>query len=485
MKVKHAGKALMWVLLAVAVIGLGAVALFAVNVSRNPEEMARYRAIVASWTKTPPPAAPMAFPPTAVTAVKVTTRDVPIYIDQIGKCASPEIVGIKAQASGQIVKIHFTEGADVKAGQPLFTIDPAPYHAALEQAQAEEEINAAALTQSDAVLQQYRAQLDEAKADLAQNQSRQVMYNSELKRAKSLEGVIAQQDYDAKKMAADAGESQIRSNQAVIARVDAQIKQSAASIEMAKAKIKSSKAAALQASINLKYTEIASPIDGRTGQRLVDLGNVVTAIGNTSQSLLTIQSMNPIYTEFSIPERELSRVRASMTAGTLKVECRLPEKLGEPHAGEVFFIDNAIQDGTGTIKLRARIKNDDRFFWPGQFVKVRLILENKKDATLVPAEATQLGQVGPFVFVVKADSTVELRPVKLGLRYDDFIAIDEGVKSGETVVLKGQLMLQPGAPVSVQSDVKKETPKDADSKTSEPKKEVATEDKSTKVEVKK
>lgn len=477
MEDKNSGNGwLWWVAAAVLVAGLVFYGI------RNPDQVARVRTAIGLEPKVAVPAAPMVFPPTAVTVVKVTTRDVPVYIDQIGKCASPEIVGIKAQASGQIIKLHFTEGADVKAGQPLFTIDPAPYQAALEQAEAEEAINVAALPQSEALLQQYRAQLDQAKADLGQMQTRQEWNLSEVKRAKGLEGVIAQQDYDAKKMTADTGEAQIRSNQAAIARVEALIKQSAAAIEMAKAKIKSSKAAALQASINLKYTEIASPIDGRAGQRLVDLGNVVTAVGNTSQSLLTIQSMNPIYAEFSIPERELSRVRASMSAGTLKVECSLPEKLNESHGGEVFFIDNAIQEGTGTIKLRARIKNDDRFFWPGQFVKVRLILESKKDATLVPAEATQLGQVGPFVFVVKADSTVELRPVKLGLRYDNFIAIDEGIKSGETVVLKGQLMLQPGARVLAQSDDKKETPKQADSKTDEPKKEVAKEGESVKPE---
>jgi len=407
----------------------------------------------------PTPAAPPVFPPVAVTATVVTTRDIPIYIDQIGKCASPEIVSIRAQASGRITNIFFKEGADVVKGQPLFEIDPAPYQVALEQAQAEREINVAALAQSDAVLAQFRAQLDEAKADLAQNQTRQALYVTELNRAKSLAGVIAQSDYDAKKMTLDASESQIRSNQAAIARVDAQIKQSLAAIKMAEAKIKSSDAAINAAKINLAYTHIASPINGRAGQKIIDVGNVVTAVGNTTQTLLTIQSMSPIYTEFSIPERELSRVQSSMAAGTLKVECWLPEKPDSPRQGDVFFIDSAVQDGTGTLRLRAKVKNDDRAFWPGQFVKVRLVFETRKNAVLVPIEATQLGQAGPFVFIVKADSTVEQRPIKLGLRYDKLIALDDGVKSGETVVLSGQLMLQPGGKVSVQNDEKKDAPK--------------------------
>ena len=415
--------------------------------------------------KKPAAAAPMERPPTPVTASLVVTRDVPIYIDQIGRCASPETVAIRAQASGQITKVDFLEGADVKKGQPLFTIDPAPYQVALDQAQAEHDINVAALAQSQAVLQQYNAQLEESKADLAQNQSRQILNVSELNRAKSLQGVIAQSDYDTKKMSMDAGESQIRSNKAVIARVDAQIKQSEASIKMADAKISSSDAAIAAAKINLAYTKIVSPIDGRIGQRLIDVGNVVTAVGNTTQNLLTIQSMNPIYSEFSIPESELSRVRASMGAGTLSVECSIPEKPEAPRAGVVFFIDSSVQEGTGTIKLRARIQNEDRQFWPGQFVKVRLILETRRNATLVPSAATQLGQAGPFVFIVKADSTVEQRPIKLGLRYINLIAIDSGIKSGENVVLSGQLMLQSGSKVVVQNDEKREpaadTKKDA------------------------
>jgi len=423
----------------------------------------------------PAPAAAPVYPPIAVTASTVITRDVPIYIDQIGKCASPEIVSVRAQATGQITKVDFIEGADVKKGQPLFTIDPAPYQVALQQAEAEREINVAAQAQSEAVLQQYRAQLEQAKADLAQNKAKQELYVSEMNRAKKLEGVIAQSDFDAKKMSMGAGESQIRSNLAAIASVEAQIKQSLAAIKMAEAKVKSSDAAIAAAKINLAYTNIVSPIDGRVGQRLIDVGNVVTAVGNTTQNLLTIQCMSPIYSEFSIPERELAHVRASMAAKTLKVECWLPEQPDTPREGEVFFIDSAVQDGTGTIRLRARIENEDRVFWPGQFVKVRLVFETRHNATLVPSEATQLGQAGTFVFVVKPDSTVEQRPVKLGLRYGKLIAVDDGIKSGETVVLTGQLMLQSGAKVAVQddqkkelkADVKKEAAKAGDSATSE------------------
>ena len=219
---------------------------------------------------------------------------------------------------------------------------------------------------------------------------------------------------------------------------------------MAKAHIGASASAVKTAELNLEYTAIASPIDGRAGQRLVDVGNVVNANNNTV--LLVIERINPIYTDFNVPETELGRVRKSMTAGALKVECRVPEDAEHPREGEVSFLDNAVQEGAGTVKLRALIPNADRFFWPGQFVRIKLVLGTKKDATLIPAGATQLSQNGPFVYVVKVTdkgSIADLRPVKLGQRYGDLIAIEEGLTAGENVILAGK-MLFPGAKVAVQ-----------------------------------
>jgi multidrug efflux system membrane fusion protein len=380
-------------------------------------------------------------------------RDVPIYLDQIGKCASPEIVSIQAQAAGRIVAIHFKEGADIKTNDPLFTIDPRPYQAALNQAKADLEMSKATLAQSEAAVIQWHAQLEEAKADLAQNLTRQELNKTEFERARNLlqTNAVSKQEYDAREMAVKAGSAQIRSSKAVVARNEAQLVQAGAAIDVAKARIGSGLAAIAASQVNLDYTEIVSPINGRAGQRLVDLGNVVMPAMATP--LLVIQRMEPIYVDFTIPENELGRVRSSMAAKQLKVESRVPEKFDAPREGTVFFLDNVVQEGTGTIKLRASIPNQDRFFWPGQFVNVRLILETRKNATLVPIEATQLGQTGPFVFVVQPDSTVQLRPIKLGLRYDGLIAV-EGVKAGEIVVLTGQLMLKPGDNVAVVKDEK-------------------------------
>lgn len=391
-------------------------------------------------------------PPPSVTSAVVTSRDIPIYIDQIGKCVSPETVMVRPQASGRIVKIHFADGANLKPGQTLFTIDPAPYQAAVDQAQAAVEMDTAAVEQSEATLAQNRAQLEEAKAELSQMKLRQQLNVIEFDRSKNLFEATAgsKQDFDAKRMARDVGEAQIRASEASLLRMEAQIKQGIATVSMANAHVKSAEAAVHTAKINLEYCTITSPIEGRAGQRLVDQGNVVNAnIPGNATVLLTIERLDPIYVEFSVPERELENVQESMKAGRLKAECRVPERANAPRDGEVFFIDNAVQDGTGTIKLRARLKNADRFFWPGQFVKVRLIYEIKKDAPLVPAEAVQIGQDGPFVFVIKDDSTVELRPIKPGLRYDNLIAVNDGLKRGETVVLTGQLMLQPGSKVTV------------------------------------
>ncbi len=188
----------------------------------------------------------------------------------------------------------------------------------------------------------------------------------------------------------------------------------------------------------------------------MDAGNVVTAtdLGGGITPMLTIQRMDPIYAEFSVPESELTRVRERMAAGTLKVECRIPDKLDAPRDGVVFFIDNSVQNGTGTIRLRARIKNAERFFWPGQFVKVRLIFEIRKNTPLVPAGVPQISQTGSFVFVVTPESTVEMRSVKLGQTYDDMVAIDDGLKAGEQVVLSGPLMLFDKAKVTVASEAK-------------------------------
>jgi multidrug efflux system membrane fusion protein len=218
-------------------------------------------------------------------------------------------------------------------------------------------------------------------------------------------------------------------------------------LDTAQANARRSEAAVASAQVNLDRCYIKSPIDGRAGLRNVDVGNVVGPGGNTP--LLTIMGMDPIYTDFTVAENDLPLVRRYLNNPNLKIMTDAEDDNVEPRSGTLYFIDNAVQPGAGTVKLRAVTPNSDRALWPAQFVKVRLILDVLKDAKLVPGSAVQIGQNGPYVFVVKPDSTLDLRQVKSGQRQGDLTVITEGVKPGETVVTSGQLQLSPGAKVVV------------------------------------
>jgi multidrug efflux system membrane fusion protein len=336
-------------------------------------------------------------PPAPVTAATAAAQDVPIYIDAVGKVAAREVVSVQPQVSGRVTKIHFTDGANVKVGDLLFTIDPRPFQAQLNQAEAN--------------LAQAAAALELARVNFA--------------RVESLSDprAVSRQDYDTKKNA--------------VALAEAQVQQNRAAVDTAR--------------LNLEYCTIRSPINGRAGQRAVDVGNVVSA---NSGSLLVIQRLDPIYADFTVTESELTSVQRNMANRSLRVEVRLPDDGAEPREGKLTFLDNSVQDGTGTVKLRATLANADRYFWPGRFAKVRLILSTQRDAVLVPAEAPQQSAKGFFVYVIKADSSAELRPVKLGQRQGDLVIIQDGVKAGERVVVKGQLGVTPGGKVQVSQPAK-------------------------------
>jgi multidrug efflux system membrane fusion protein len=358
--------------------------------------------------------APVSFerPPAPVTVAPAVTRDVPHYIDAIGKFVAREVVSIQPQVSGRITQIHFTDGAELKVGQVLFTIDPRPY-------QAQVNVAAANLGQAKAALELAKINFDRVASVTDQR-------------------AVSRQDYDAKKNAVEVAEAQVKQNQAALE----------------------------SARLNLDYSTIRSPINGRAGQRLVDLGNVVTA---NSGSLLVIQRLDPIYADFTITESDLTVVQRNMTGGSLKVEVRLPDEPGTPPArdGKLTFLDNSVQDGTGTIKLRATIANNDRRFWPGRFANVRLILGMQQNAVLIPAEAPQMSAKGSFVYVVNQDSTAELRPVSVGQRQGDLVVVTKGVNSGERVVTNGQLGVTPGGKVRITEPTKAENtpaPANAESK---------------------
>lgn len=331
-------------------------------------------------------------PPAPVTVVAATSEDVPVYLDEIGKVVAREMVSIEPQVSGRITAIRFEDGADVRKGDPLFTVDPRPYQAALDAAEAD-------LAQARAALQLARIEYARA-ADLVQNNA------------------VSRSEYDTRKSAVEVAEAQIGQREAAVE----------------------------SARLDVDYCSIRSPIDGRTGHRLVDIGNVVEA---NKGSLLVIQRIDPIYADFTITENDLTEVQKNMDRGTLRVEVRLPDETGEPRVGGLTFLDNAVQDGTGTVKLRATLPNSDHRFWPGRFVKVRLVLSTLHDAVLVPASAPQTSAQGPFVFVVNKDSVAEMRPITLGQRQEDKVVVTHGLESGERVVIAGQIAVMPGGKVMV------------------------------------
>lgn len=418
-------------------------------------------------------------PPAPVSVAAAVTRDAPIYLDVIGKSVAQEVVSVQPQTSGRITAVHFADGAELKAGDPLFTIDPRPLQAALQQAEANVARGEAQARQAEANTARDQAQAQQAQAAVvqAQAQLRQAEANVVRDRAQVenarvqdqryaelvRQGYVAREQADQVRTALEMAAASLRADQAMvenaraaIAAAEAALQQARAAvlagqaaIENARASIRADQAAVESARLQLAYTEIRSPIAGRAGQRLVDLGNIVSA--NTG-SLLTIQRLDPIYAEFTVTENDLGAVQRQMAQGTLRVEVRLPDEPEPPLVGVLTFVDNAVQDGTGTVKLRATVPNKGHRLWPGRFVKVRLVLGQVRDAVLVPAAAPQLSARGPFVYVVKADTTAELRPVTLGQAQGELVVVARGLQPGERVVTSGHIGVAPGGKVRVQAD---------------------------------
>ena len=320
----------------------------------------------------------------------------PVQIIAIGNVEAFASVSIKPLVSGALESIHFNEGQDVRKGQLLFAIDKRPFEAALAQAQAN--------------LARDKATAANARADAGRYASLQQ------------QGVASKQQADQSASAADS--------------YDAAVRADSAAIDTAK--------------LELNYCTIYSPIDWRTGSYQVKPGNMVKA--NDVPVLIVINQISPIYLDFAIPEQYLADVKKYMAQGPLRVEATIPNDAGPPEIGTVTFVDNAMDNTTATIRLKGTFANEKRRLWPGQFVNTVLTLTSERNAVVVPAQALQTGQNGQFVFVVKADNTVESRPVIAGRTVGGVTVIEKGVAQGETVVTDGQLRLIPGAKVSITSD---------------------------------
>lgn len=338
--------------------------------------------------KGPPPR-----PAVPVTVGQASTQTVPLQVRVVGNVEARATVEVRARVSGQLAQVHFQEGQEVRKGAPLFTIDQIPYQIALRQAEAR----------------------------LQKNLSLALTAREKESRYRTLtgEGLTSRQDYDL-------------------------IKAEAESLE---ASVAADRAAVEESRLQLTWSRITAPLAGRTGSLLAHVGDLVAA--NGSQPLLVIHQIEPIDVSFTIPERDLAKIRGALAAGKLPVSVLLPGEESQPETGELSFVDNAVDTKSGTIRLKASFANTNRRLWPGQFVTVLITLASFDNATVVPAAAVQTGQKGTFVFVARADGSAELRPVKAGITVKEVTVINEGVKPGETVVTDGHLRLYPDAKLDI------------------------------------
>jgi len=333
---------------------------------------------------------PKARPAVPVKVAPAMQKSVPVQVKAIGNIEAFTSVAIKSQVSGQIARIHFTEGSDVEKGALLISIDPEPFQATLSQYEAA----------------------------LVKNQAQERFAREQAERYAGLvkDGVVTRDQYES-----------LLANAASLA-----------------AAVAADRAAIRNARIQLNYCSIRSPIAGRTGTVALQAGNLVKA---NDLPIVTINQLTPIYVTFSLPEKRLGEIKRAMAAGELKIEATIPNEPGSSEAGTISFLDNAVNAATGTIKLKGVFANKARKLWPGQFTEVLLTLAARQNAVVVPTHAIQTSQEGEFVYVVKPDNTVEMRTVTASAAAGEETVIDKGLAAGEIVVTDGQLRLTPGAVV--------------------------------------
>jgi membrane fusion protein, multidrug efflux system len=391
--------------------------------------------------KTAPPAVP-------VTVAEAVRRDVPIQVSAVGNVQGLTTVAVKSQIAGQILQVHFKEGQDVRQGELLFTIDPRPLEAALRQAQANVTRDTAAIRQAEAALGQRQAEVQQAEANLARDIAQMDNARVQEQRYRSLveRELVAREQYDQIRTNSAAMEATVRADRAAVENARASALAAQAAVDNTRAVILADEAMIDNARLQLGYTTIRAPMDGRTGSILVQAGNVVKA--NEDGPLVVIIQVHPIYVTFAVPEQYLADIKRYRAAGPLRVEA-YPDRAQPPARGEVTFVNSTVDPATGTIQLKGTFPNTDNALWPGQFLDVVLTLATQPNAILVPTQAVQPGQQGSFVFVVKPDLVVESRRVEPGRRLERETIIDKGLATGERIVTDGQLRLRPGSRVEI------------------------------------
>lgn len=352
-------------------------------------------ALALTLTACSKPAPPRADPAVPVTVATAQQKNVPVQLRAIGNVQPRSTVAVKALASGQLEKVWFREGEDVRRGQTLFTIDPRPYQAALAQAQAN---------------------LARDEANLRNAESEAARYSDLVKK-----DYVTREEYEKFTSAAAAARAVVAADRANIQ----------------------------NAQLELSYCEIRSPMDGRTGTLMVHPGNLVRA--NDTTPLVVINQIHPVYVQFSVPESQLREVQAKVRGGSVPVEVT-PQNGGAPIAtGSLSFVDNAVDPTTGTIALKATFDNANGALWPGQYVNIAVTLANRENAVVIPSQAVQTSQKGQYVYVVKNDKGVEMRPITIFQAVDQQTIVDRGIAPGETVVTDGQIRLTPKSRVEIKA----------------------------------
>jgi multidrug efflux system membrane fusion protein len=390
------------------------------------------------------PAPPPAVPVGAATAEE---RTVPVQVTAVGTVQAYTTVGVKSQVAGQIHQVHFKEGQEVKRGDLLFTIDPRPVEAAVRQAEANVAKDRAQLRQAEAAFAQRQAEVTQSLANLERDVAQLDNARMQEQRYAALlrKELIAREQYDQVRTALAALQATVNADRAAVENARASARAAEAMVDNAGAAIQANEAMVDTVRLQLGYTTIRAPMEGRTGNLLVQAGNVLKS--NEDGPLVVIAQIRPVYVSFAVPEQHLTAIKKYRGEGTLQLEAML-DGGRRSVVGAVTFMNNTVDPSTGTIQLKATFANADSALWPGQFVDVALTLTSER-AVLVPTQAVQSGQKGAYVFVVKPDSTVEARPVKIGRRLASELVIEDGVKAGERVVTDGQLRLVPGARVEI------------------------------------
>lgn len=382
--------------------------------------------ILVGCTKVAPPQTERAAVPVAVG--KAVRKSVPVLLNAIGNVEAYSTIAVKAQIGGYLMHVYFKEGQDVQKDAVLFEIDPRPYEQAVSQAEA-------TIVRDIALQHQAEANLAKDKAQ-AENTRAQANRYSRL----TTEGVVSKEQNEQFRTNANAMDESVKADQAAI--------------ESARAAVNADRAALEAAKLNLSYCRITSPINGRTGILQVKEGNLVKA--NADTPMVTINQVAPIYVTFAVPEQQLGAIRESRARSEMRVEAQIPNRQAAAKQGVLTLIDNSVDITTGTIKLKASFPNTENLLWPGQFVNVVVTLGNEANVTVVPSEAVQTGQSGPYAFVVKSDNTVESRQLTTGRVIGHETIVDKGIQPGDTVVIDGQMRLVPGALVKPTATVAQE-----------------------------